>query len=215
MTDNQPTQPPPPGDRGEGYAAGPAGSPDAPPPAGWQGQPQQGQQFQGQQQGQPETWQGQQAYQGQPGAWQGQQAQTGGWQGQQAYQGQQGYQAQQASGDERTWMILAHLSAPIAFIFSAGVLSFLGPLLIWFLRKDDSPPVRQVAAAAFNFNLMFWLLYVLGWVVAVLTLGLGFLVVIPFWIAIFLVAAYMHIKGALRASRGEVYTYPFQLPVLS
>lgn len=129
-------------------------------------------------------------------------------------QGQHGYQPRPIRGEERTWMILAHLSAPIAFIVSFGVLSFLGPLLIWFLRKDDSPAIRQVAAGAFNFNLSFWILYVLGWVVGIVTLTLGFLLVIPFWIVIFLVAAYVHIKGALRASRGEAYNYPFQLPAL-
>lgn len=127
------------------------------------------------------------------------------------------YQAprqQGISSGDRTWMILAHLSAPIAFIVSAGSLSFLGPLLIWFFRKDDSPAVRQAAAGAFNFNLSFWILYLLGWVVGIVTLTLGFIVVIPFWIVIFLVAAYAHIKGALKAAQGETYHYPFQLPIL-
>lgn len=127
---------------------------------------------------------------------------------------QQPYQQQGITSGDRSWMILAHLSAPIAFIVSAGSLSFLGPLLIWIFRKDDSPAVRQAAAGAFNFNLSFWILYLLGWMVGILTLTLGFLVVIPFWIVIFVVAVFVHIKGALRAARGETYDYPFQLPVL-
>ncbi|WP_256838726.1 DUF4870 domain-containing protein [Ornithinimicrobium faecis] len=194
MTDNpqwqegQPPPPPPNNPEPHGTAGQPyAGGPAQPPNA-----PQQGDGWQNQQ-GQPQH--------GQP---------QGGWQGQPAYQ-----HTQQASGDERTWMILAHVSAPIAFIVSAGWLSFVGPLLVWLFKKDSSPKVRQAAAGAFNFNLTFWLLYLLGWVVAIFTLGLGFVVAIPFWILIFLVAAYVHIKGAIRASRGETYRYPFQLPVLS
>lgn len=199
MTDNpqwQPGQPPPPPpSTPEQPYAGPAGQPPTPPQAGHhqQGHPHQGPQHSG-----PA-----------PGAPQGPPAGSS-WQGQPAYSQHRG-----PTGDERTWMILAHLSAPIAFIVSVGVLSFLGPLLIWFLRKDTSPAVRQAAAGAFNFNLTFWLLYILGWVVGIVTLTLGFLLVIPFWILIFLVAAYVHIKGALRAARGESYRYPFQLPVLS
>ncbi|GAA1144957.1 DUF4870 domain-containing protein [Ornithinicoccus hortensis] len=130
------------------------------------------------------------------------------------HQAYQAYQRQGISSGERTWMIMAHLSAPIAFLISAGSLSFLGPLVIWLIQKDQSPAVRASAAGAFNFNLSFWILYLLGWVVGIVTLTLGFIVVIPFWIVIFLVAAFVHIKGALRAARGETYHYPFQLPVL-
>lgn len=111
-------------------------------------------------------------------------------------------------------MMLAHLSAPIAWLVSAGFLGFIGPFIIWLLYKDRDPGVRQAAAGAFNFNLSFWVLYILGWVVGIVTLTLGFLVVIPFWIVIFLVAAYCHIKGTVWASQGRVYRYPFQLPVL-
>lgn len=214
MTDNpqwQPGQPPPPPNNNpQPYAAESAQPGDAPAQGGqWQdGQPQGGQ------------WQGSQPQGGQwqDGQPQGGQPQGGQWQGgppQGNWQGQPAYQSQAASGEERTWMILAHLSAPIAFIVSAGSLSFLGPLLIWFLRKDSSPRIRQAAAGAFNFNLTFWILYLLGWVVGIVTLTLGFLLVIPFWIVIFLIAAYVHIKGALRAAGGESYDYPFQLKVLS
>lgn len=170
-----------------------------PPPSGGQDQPYAG--APGQQGGTP-----------QQGGWQSQPPPQpqGDWQGQGAYQ-----HNQQASGDERTWMILAHISAPVAFIVSAGWLSFVGPLLVWLFKKEDSPRVRQAAAGAFNFNLTFWLLYLLGWVVGIVTLTLGFLVVIPFWIVIFLIAAYAHIRGAILASRGETYTYPFQIRILS
>jgi len=48
--------------------------------------------------------------------------------------------------------IIAHLSAPIAALLSAGSLSLLGPLLVWLVKKDD-PYARRAAAGAFNFNL--------------------------------------------------------------
>ncbi|ANY06353.1 DUF4870 domain-containing protein [Pseudonocardia sp. HH130630-07] len=108
--------------------------------------------------------------------------------------------------------ILAHLSAPIAALLSAGLLSLVGPLLVWLVKKDD-PFARRAAAGAFNFNLSFWVLFVLSWIL-VFTL-VGALVGFPLMIVLFVVSAWCHIKGAVRASNDQVYDYPFQLRVLS
>ena len=108
--------------------------------------------------------------------------------------------------------ILAHLSAPIAALLSAGSLSLLGPLLVWLWKKDD-PYTRKAAAGAFNFNLTFWLLYLVSWLL-ILTV-VGAVIGIPLIIALFLVSAWCHIKGAIRAADDRPYDYPFQIRVLS
>ena len=113
---------------------------------------------------------------------------------------------------EATATILAHLSAPIAALLSAGSLSLLGPLLVWLLKKDD-PYARRAAAGAFNFNLTFWLLYVVSWLLIFTVIGA--IVGIPLIIALFLVSAWCHIKGAVRAADDRPYDYPFQIRVLS
>lgn len=115
-------------------------------------------------------------------------------------------------GDDRAMTVLAHLSAPIAAVISLGWLSVLGPLLIWLVYKDRSPLVRQAAAGAFNFNLSFWLLYLFSWML-ILTV-VGAIVGIPLLVVIFVVSAVMHLVGAARGSKGELFRYPFQLPVL-
>ncbi|OLL97005.1 hypothetical protein Ae706Ps2_5290 [Pseudonocardia sp. Ae706_Ps2] len=108
--------------------------------------------------------------------------------------------------------ILAHLSAPIAAILSAGLLSLVGPLLVWLVKKDD-PFARRAAAGAFNFNLSFWVLFIVSWILIFTVVGI--LVAIPLMIALFVVSAWCHIKGAVRASNNRAYDYPFQLRVLS
>ena len=127
-------------------------------------------------------------------------------------QGQPPYGVARTSSDERTWSVLAHLSAPIAALLSLGWLSLVGPLIVWALKKDTSPTVRRAAAGAFNFNLSFWLLYVVAWVmvftVILLPVGVVLLAVL------FVVALWCHVKGAIRASRGEAYDYPFQIRIL-
>ena len=119
----------------------------------------------------------------------------------------------QVSSDERAAAIMAHLSAPIAFVLSAGWLSVVGPLIVWALYKNRSPQVRSAAAGAFNFNVTFWILQVIGWILVFTVIGIP--VALAIWGITFLVAAWCHIKGAIRAARGEHYTYPFQIRILS
>lgn len=112
-------------------------------------------------------------------------------------------------------MLLAHLSAPISMLISAGWLPFLGPLLIWLFYKDRSAAVRTASAGAFNFNLSLTIISILLWISVILTLFVGLIWAVPAWIALFVIQLYCHIKGAIRASNGEVYDYPFQLRLLN
>ena len=116
------------------------------------------------------------------------------------------------SSGSRVAAVLAHLSAPIAALLSAGSLSLLGPLLVWLIKKDD-PYARKAAAGAFNFNLTFWLLYLISWVLIFTVIGA--VIGIPLLIVLFVVSLWCHIKGAIRAADDRPYDYPFQIRVLS
>jgi uncharacterized Tic20 family protein len=116
------------------------------------------------------------------------------------------------SASSRVGAILAHLSAPIAALLSAGSLSLLGPLLVWLVLKNE-PFARRAAAGAFNFNLSFWLLYLISWLLIFTVVGA--LIGIPMIIVLFLVSAWCHVKGAVRAADDRPYDYPFQIRVLS
>ncbi len=118
-----------------------------------------------------------------------------------------------ASEPERVVSIFAHLSAIIAAIVSVGWLSILGPLIVYVLYKDRSPLVRSAAAGAFNFNLAVWALIVLGWVCifTVILLPIGIIL----WVVAGIAGLMCHILGAVRASHGQPYKYPFSIRVLS
>ncbi|WP_228255145.1 DUF4870 domain-containing protein [Ornithinimicrobium avium] len=126
-----------------------------------------------------------------------------------------GAPAPSVSSEERSMMMIAHLSAPAAMLLSAGWLPFLGPLLVWLFYKDRSPAVRTAAAGAFNFNISLTIVSVLTWISVFLTLFIGLIWAIPIWIVLFVVQLWVHIKGAVKASHGEVYDYPFQIRILS
>lgn len=129
------------------------------------------------------------------------------------YQPERSYGAPQpaVTGEERSMMLIAHLSAPVSLLLSGGWLPFLGPLLVWLFYKDRSPAVRSVAAGAFNYNVAMTLVSWALWISVFITLFIGLLWAVPIWIAMIV----PHIKGALRASDGRVYDYPFQIRILS
>ena len=115
--------------------------------------------------------------------------------------------------EDRTPAALAHASSLIAMALSAGWLSFVGPLVMWLIYKDRSAFVRQAAAGSFNFNLGLWIMNIVGWILILTVIGIPIGLVL---LAISFIAQIVcHILGAMKASKGELYRYPFQLRILS
>ena len=114
--------------------------------------------------------------------------------------------------DEKTVAVLTHLAGPIAAIISVGWLSFLGPLIVWFIYKDKSPFLRSASAGAFNFNVTLWLVNLVGWIciATVILIPVGLLLIAAYWVLLLV----CHIMAAVRAGRGVVYRYRMQLPIL-
>ena len=106
--------------------------------------------------------------------------------------------------DERTWGMIAHLSAFAVFVFPLGG-NILAPLVIWLTRRDTSAYVAMEAREALNFNIS----VTLGWIVCG---SLVFaLVGIPLGAALFLYWLVMAVIAAVKASEGVGYRYPFSL----
>lgn len=117
-----------------------------------------------------------------------------------------------ASGDDKALAVLAHLSPLIALVLSAGWLSFLGPLLVWLVWRDRGELVRTASATSFNFNITIWIAIVLGWICAFTLILLP--VAFVLWFVPGLLQLIFSILGAIRASRGEAFRYPLQVPIL-
>ncbi len=126
------------------------------------------------------------------------------------------YQAQPATmspEDERTWGAISHAGAVGAMVFSAGFLGFLASIAVYVIYKDRGPFVRAHAANSINVQItMFIWLVVLGILtipIAILTLGLGLIVMVPALGAAFVFAGVLHIIGAIKAYNGEWWNPPF------
>ncbi len=129
---------------------------------------------------------------------------------------QPSYQAQPTTmspEDERTWGALSHGGAVAAMIFSAGFLGFVASVAVYMVYKDRGPFVRAHAANSINVQItMFIWLVVLGILtipIAILTLGLGLLVMVPALAVPFVIAGILHVVGAIKAYNGEWWNPPF------
>ncbi len=115
----------------------------------------------------------------------------------------------------RSWAAAAHATALVGAL-SGGIAAFVGPLIIWLVRRDD-PFAGEHARQALNFNLSVLLYAVVGTaaglIVTLLTIGLAALVLVP--LALFAVVGYLvvSIVGALAAADGRPFTYPLTLPL--
>ncbi|UQN13950.1 DUF4870 domain-containing protein [Gulosibacter sp. ACHW.36C] len=121
-------------------------------------------------------------------------------------------QPQNVSTQARGAAVLAHLSAPIAAIVSAGWLAIVGPLVVWLFSRNNSQFVRIAAAGAFNFQISAWVMSVLGWILCftVILLPIGILLIVLGNLLTFILG----IWGAVRTSGGYQYKYPWQIPIL-
>jgi uncharacterized Tic20 family protein len=115
--------------------------------------------------------------------------------------------------DERTWGAISHAGAVVAMVCSAGFLGFLASIAVYVVYKDRGPFVRAHAANSLNIQItMFIWLVVLGIItipIALLTLGLGLIVMVPALGAAFVVAGILHVIGAVKAYNGEWWNPPF------
>jgi len=106
--------------------------------------------------------------------------------------------------DERTWGMLAHVSTLIAIWL--GGMSFLGPLVVWLIKKDQSPFVADQAKEALNFQIA---VLIVSLICGITCIGLLLLPVIVVANIVF------SIIGAMEANKGVYYRYPYTLRLIN
>lgn len=117
-----------------------------------------------------------------------------------------------ARDDSRSFAVAAHLSALLSVVIG---FPFVGPLVIYLIKKDD-PFVRRHAAEALNFNLSIMLyavvILVVGLLLLLVVVGLlVWLLLIPLglaWIVLTCIAA-------IKAGQGADYRYPLTIRFVS
>ncbi|MGH3440647.1 MAG: DUF4870 domain-containing protein [Nitriliruptorales bacterium] len=110
------------------------------------------------------------------------------------------------SKESRNWALLAHLSA---FVAAWVALAFLGPLVVWLVKRHEDAFVEAHAREALNFNITVLILVAIGIPLAFLIIG------IPLLIAIGIAWIVLTIRAAITASNGDLYRYPMTIRFVS
>ena len=119
------------------------------------------------------------------------------------------------SAEERQWAMFAHLSALLGGLLTSGwagsIGCFLGPLIIWMVKKDTMPFVDDQAKEALNFNITVAIIFFVLWAVTFLTLFIGGVLTVPLMVIVGIAWLVLTVIASIKANQGERYRYPFTL----
>ena len=104
------------------------------------------------------------------------------------------------SPDAKTMAMLAHLLAIFTW--------WIAPLIIWLVKKDQSPFVNQQGKEALNFQLTL----IIGWAVGVLRIciGIGAIILGATWV----VNIVFGILSTITVNKGLPYRYPVCIRII-
>jgi uncharacterized Tic20 family protein len=104
------------------------------------------------------------------------------------------------SQEDRNWGMIAHLSSLSGLLVPFG--SILGPLIVYLVKRDQSPFVTDCAREALNFNITVAIGFVICLCLSVVFIG------IPLMIALGIAWLVLTIVATVRANEGTQYRYP-------
>lgn len=85
---------------------------------------------------------------------------------------------------------------------------FVGPLIIWVIKKDDSPFVDRHGKTALNFSITLTIAYFVSALLILVLIGILMI------LGLLVVGIVFPIIAALAANKGEEYTYPLSFKFL-
>ncbi len=106
-----------------------------------------------------------------------------------------------ANSDEKNIAVITHLGGIFFNIFPA--------LIVWLLKKDDSPYLADQSREALNFQITILLAYCISGILVFVLIGFVLLGVV--WLANIILS----LLAAIAASKGENYRYPFALRLIN
>ena len=112
------------------------------------------------------------------------------------------------SKDERTWGMLAHLSALLGyFLLPFG--NVIAPLVIWLVKKDESQFIADQAKESLNFQISLMIYALISGVLIIVIIGIFLLG------AIYIFGIVMTIIGTIKSNNGVVYRYPLTIRLIN
>jgi uncharacterized Tic20 family protein len=112
------------------------------------------------------------------------------------------------SSDVRTWCVLCHASALLG-VFSHFLGHLLGPLIVWLLKRRDSPEVDAYGKESLNFQISMLIYDAIALILCFVLIG------IPIFFALWVLNTVLVIIASVKASEGKFYRYPFTIRLIN
>ena len=106
-------------------------------------------------------------------------------------------QTQEVSQNAKNMALLCHLLGFFTL--------FIGPLIIWLIKKDDDPFIDQQGKEALNFQITVTLASIVGSILTVVCIGVFICIAVGIADIIFVIMA------CIASSKGEAYRYPVSI----
>jgi uncharacterized Tic20 family protein len=113
-----------------------------------------------------------------------------------------------ANSDDKTWALVAHFGGALGAFIGGGGGGWIAPLVALLARGNQSPTVRAHAVAALNFQLLWSIIAVIGYIT--MCILIGFIIVPIAW----LVATIIGIIAGVKANDGQYYRYPMSISMI-
>ncbi|HEY3379521.1 MAG TPA: DUF4870 domain-containing protein [Armatimonadota bacterium] len=114
----------------------------------------------------------------------------------------------------RIYAMLCHLLS-LTLYLGLPLGNILGPLVIWLILRDRDPSINQHGKESLNFQITFMIymlvLSAVGFVVGVLTCGLGFIPLGLLLGVLGIVQIVLVIQASVEAYNGRPYAYPMTI----
>jgi uncharacterized Tic20 family protein len=109
-----------------------------------------------------------------------------------------------ALANVRTWCAFCHASALLGvLVHFPGHL--LGPLIVWLVKRDESPEIDAHGKEALNFQISMLIYNAVAAIFCLVLIGFVFLAILWVLNAVFVIIA------AIQASDGKFYRYPMTI----
>lgn len=113
----------------------------------------------------------------------------------------------EVSKDDKNLAVLCHLLTFCGYVIPFG--NIVGPLIIFLIKKDQSPFIREHAVEALNFQISLTLYAIISAVLVIIVVGFLLLA------AVAIVGVVFTIIAAISASEGKTYRYPLTIRLVS
>ena len=111
------------------------------------------------------------------------------------------------SSDIRTWCVLCHAAALLGLFFHF-LGHILGPLIVWLVKRGDSPEVDAHGKESLNFQISMLIYDAIAAILCIVLIG------IPILIALWVLNTVLVIIASIQASEGKFYRYPITIRLI-